>query len=390
MANEEHLARLKQGVAAWNAWRRENREIRPDLTGADLSEADLTEADLIGPILPTVLKTYLIREADPARALRTYLTGVNLSGADLTKALKTYLTTRVDLTGTDLTRADLTKALLIQADLRGANLDQADLGGADLSKADLTRALLTGASLRGVCLFRANLHEAWLSGADLSEADLTGVFIGATTFGGVDLRTVRGRDTLKHFGPSTIGIDTVYRSHGNLPEVFLRGAGVPDDMITYMKSLVGHPSCFISYSSKDQEFAERLHADLQHKGVRCWYAPKDIRGGRKVHEQIDQAIRRHERLLLILSTYSMQSEWVKTEIAQARQREVLEKRQMLFPVRLVSFEALRDWQCFDADTGKDSAREIREYFIPDFSNWKNHDAYQVVFQRLLRDLKADI
>jgi len=28
--------------------------------------------------------------------------------------------------------------------------------------------------------------------------------------------------------------------------------------------------------------------------------------------------------------------------------------------------------CFDADTGKDSAREIREYFIPDFSNWKNH------------------
>jgi hypothetical protein len=59
-------------------------------------------------------------------------------------------------------------------------------------------------------------------------------------------------------------------------------------------------------------------------------------------------------------------------------------------MRLVSFEAVRDWECFDADTGKDSAREIREYFIPDFSNWKNYDAYQVAFQRLLRDLKADI
>jgi hypothetical protein len=46
------------------------------------------------------------------------------------------------------------------------------------------------------------------------------------------------------------------------------------------------------------------------------------------------------------------------------------------------------WEGFDADTGKDSAREIREYFIPDFSNWKNYDAYQVAFQRLLRDLKA--
>jgi hypothetical protein len=39
-------------------------------------------------------------------------------------------------------------------------------------------------------------------------------------------------------------------------------------------------------------------------------------------------------------------------------------------------------------TGKDSAREIREYFIPDFSNWKNHDSYQEAFQRLISDLKA--
>ncbi len=86
----------------------------------------------------------------------------------------------------------------------------------------------------------------------------------------------------------------------------------------------------------------------------------------------------------------MQSEWVKTEIAKARQLEVKEKRQVLFPISLISFEAVRAWKCFDADTGKDSAREIREYFIPDFSNWKNHDAYQVAFQRLLRDLKANI
>jgi hypothetical protein len=42
-----------------------------------------------------------------------------------------------------------------------------------------------------------------------------------------------------------------------------------------------------------------------------------------------------------------------------------------------------------ADAGKDSAREIREYFIPGFSNWKDHDAYQAAFQRLLRDLKAE-
>ena len=85
----------------------------------------------------------------------------------------------------------------------------------------------------------------------------------------------------------------------------------------------------------------------------------------------------------------MHSERVKTEIANARRREVTEKKRVLFPIRLVDFEAVRNWTCFDADIGKDSAREIREYFIPDFSNWKDHDSFEQAFARLLRDLKAD-
>jgi hypothetical protein len=94
-------------------------------------------------------------------------------------------------------------------------------------------------------------------------------------------------------------------------------------------------------------------------------------------------------LLLILSEHSTNSEWVKTEIANARQREVREGRHMLFPISLVPFDAVREWKCFDTDTGKDSAREIREYFIPDFSNWKDHDCYQMALERLVRDLKAE-
>lgn len=35
-------------------------------------------------------------------------------------------------------------------------------------------------------------------------------------------------------------------------------------------------------------------------------------------------------------------------------------------------------------------REIREYFIPDFSKWKDHDSYQKAFERLLRDLKDEV
>jgi hypothetical protein len=62
---------------------------------------------------------------------------------------------------------------------------------------------------------------------------------------------------------------------------------------------------------------------------------------------------------------------------------------VLFPISLVSFSKIREWKCFDADTGKDSAREIREYYVPDFSNWKDHDPYQKDFDRLLKDLKAE-
>jgi hypothetical protein len=61
--------------------------------------------------------------------------------------------------------------------------------------------------------------------------------------------------------------------------------GLPDRLIDYLPSLLNeaiqHYSCFISYSSKDQAFAERLHADLQNNGVRCWFAPHDMRIGAK-------------------------------------------------------------------------------------------------------------
>jgi hypothetical protein len=358
MANEEHLVRLKEGVEAWNQWRAANLPIRPDLAGVDLREANLA--------------------------------GVNLTGADFTGTYPSGThPSRTHLRWADLSRADLR-----WSDLRGANLSRADLREADLREADLAGVNLTGANLAMANLAETNLAETNLSKADLGETNFSRARIAWATFGDVNLNMAQGLETVKHYAPSIVSIDTLYRSYGNIPEVFLRGAGVPDDMITYVKSLVGRPfefySCFISYSSQDQEFAERLHADLQNKGVRCWFAPHDIQGGRKIHEQIDQAIRLHERLLLILSAHSMQSEWVKTEIAKARQREVRERRQVLFPMRLVSFEAVRDWECFDADTGKDSAREIREYFIPDFGNWKNNDAYQQAFQRLLRDLKANI
>ncbi len=150
-----------------------------------------------------------------------------------------------------------------------------------------------------------------------------------------------------------------------------------------------HYSCFISYSSKDEEFAQKLHARLKAEGLKVWFAPEDVQAGKKLHEQIGKAIEDRDKLLLVLSGHSMNSEWVATEIRKARKAEIKEGLQKLFPIRLVDFATIRDWECFDADSGKDLGVEVREYFIPDFSNWKDHDAFEAAFARLLKDLKAE-
>jgi len=290
-----------------------------------------------------------------------------------------------DLTAANLHGADLTYAPLIEANLRRADLSETSLSDSDLIGADLSETNLSNADLTNSSLVCTILTGANLSGANLAEATLYN-----TIFADVDLSGVKGLETVVHLGPSTIGIDTIYKSKGKIPHVFLRGAGVPEFFIENMAGLVGTGiefySLFISYSTKDQEFAERLHADLQAKGVRCWFAPHDMRSGKKVHEQIDRAIQLQDRTLLILSPASMESKWVKTEMRKARKREIEEGRRVLFPICICPFETVRKWECFYADEGIDLAEEIREYFIPDFSNWKDHDSYRLAFDRLLDDL----
>lgn len=342
MANPEHLKILKQGGGVWNKWRLDHIGLRPNLIEADLS-------------------------------------GTDLRGANL------YIT--------DLTRAVLNRANLANAQLFSSTLDQASFMSADLTGANLTFASLRDANLSNASLKHANLVAAILLGPQVNGANFAEVVLGTTVFADIDLSLAERLEDVTHTGPSTLGIDTLYRSKGKIPEAFLRGCGVPEEMIEFSRSLIGRPiefnSCFISYSTKNEEFARRLHNDLQSNGVRCWFAPHDMKGGKKLHDQIDWAIHYHDRTLLILSPDSINSHWVKTEIAKARKREIEEKRQVQFPIRLVDFDALRKWEYFDADTGTDYAKEIREYFIPDFSNWKDHDSYQAAFKKLLGDLRGE-
>jgi hypothetical protein len=288
---------------------------------------------------------------------------------------------------------------LRSADLSGANLNGTNLGGANLSGADLSGANLLVATLRGANLTRANLTRADLSSADLSVADLSGADLsdaicGHTVFADVDLSEVNGLESIGHFAPSTVGIDTLFRSKGKIPEAFLRGCGVPESVIVNRVALVGalEPiqfySCFISHSSKDEEFAKRLHSRMVEEKLRVWYAPEDMQGGRKIVDQIDEAIRVHDKLLLILSESSMASDWVRYEITRAVTREKQDKRQVLFPIGLAEKNAIMTWSAFEPEMGEDLAKVVREYHIPDFSGWKDHDSFEAAFARLLRDLRA--
>ncbi len=134
MAHPEQLAKLNEGVEAWNQWKVKNQEATVDLSEADLAGKDLTGADLQGALLPHA----------------------SLRG---TKMRHGTLLWQADLQLSDLCEADLSGA-----DLKGVNFAQADLFAASLREADLQSADLS--SVKG------GLRTEQLAGADLTGAKL--------------------------------------------------------------------------------------------------------------------------------------------------------------------------------------------------------------------------
>jgi TIR domain/Pentapeptide repeats (8 copies) len=347
MAKKEHLNKLKEGVAQWNAWRQQTGEdFRPDLSGAKLSGGVLNDANL--------------------KFVDLMLT--DLSG--------------VKMTGANLRNANLVSSLLIGADLRGAYLADANLSGANLSKADLFDADLTFTSLRDSNLTDASLVGSLLRMTILHGANLTNVSLSETVFEDVDLSHARGLDSCSHGGPSTVDHRTLVKS-GTLPLTFLRGVGLPDALIDYLPSLLNKAiqlySSFISYSTHDQHFADRLYADLQNKGVRCWFAPYDMPIGGKILHEIDAAIRQRDKVVLILSKHSIASGWIEDEVTKAFEEERRRGQDVLFPIRL-------DDAVMETDEAW--AAKLRARHIGDFRRWKDHDAYTKAFERVLRDLRV--
>ena len=227
----------------------------------------------------------------------------------------------------DLTAANFhTRTLMVRA-------DDVDLGR-NRSRAHAT--------LRGAILGRK------LSGADASKwADLHDAMVG-TEFGAIDLSEAKGLDQVRHeLLPASASTRFINPEAKSLRDS-CAGAAFQRISSRICTSLVNAEegiqfySCFISYSSKDEEFARRLHGRMREAHLRVWFAPEDIQGGKKLHEQIETAIRVYDKLLIVLSEASLQSEWVMEELRKAFKAERQTGKRKLFPVRLTDYRDLGD------------------------------------------------
>ncbi len=280
---------------------------------------------------------------------------------------------------------------LSDANLSGAYLSGVDLRNARLINIKLVSTDLRNANLRNADLRNANLRNADLSGVDLSSTDLGGARFywtrfRRTLFTWVDLSNVKGLEEASHGGPSSLDINSVTLPHDEPTRLhFLRGVDFTETQIEYLPSLltprpIQYQSLFISYASPDEVVAKRLYTDLRKKDVPCWFALHDLQPGDYFRERIDQAIHTQDKLLLLLSKHSAQSEWVHYEVELALSREIRQQRKILYPIRLddAIFDCTASW-----------ARSLQATrHIGDFTGWQDEASYQQAFATLLQHLKV--
>jgi len=340
MADSKHLEILKKGgVDDWNAWRRDNPAIQPDLARADLGLKVLPDIDF----------------------KNTNLVGVSFNNARLL--------------GADLSSSNIIGADFLNADFTGANFCYSSLTFVDFNYANLT-----GADLR-----QTDLRSAMIRNATLTDADFSGAIMGWTQFSNLDLSEVKGLELMLHSGPSSIGVDTIYRSKGKIPDEFLRRAGVPDDFITYIHSsgkgvIKSYYTCFISHSGKDKTFCDRLNKDLRTADVGTWYYEEDAKGGEDEWEQIEWAIKNSDKFLLVCSSQSLTSNPVLRELIRAIRREDEERTEILFPIMIDRY-VLDEWE-------HPRKEDVRRYHVMDFTEWKDEDRFQDMLIKLLAALSS--
>lgn len=137
-------------------------------------------------------------------------------------------------------------------------------------------------------------------------------------------------------------------------------------------------SCFLSYSADDSGFVHRLVDDLTSTGVPCWLDEREMRGGARIAEEIQQGLGQQDKMLLVLSRNSTRSSWVEKELNLALRLERERAQEIVFPLRLDSsvLESNAPWL----------ERLVAERHITSFEHWQDEESYRKSLRRLVRDL----
>ncbi|HIJ66216.1 MAG TPA: toll/interleukin-1 receptor domain-containing protein [Candidatus Hydrogenedentes bacterium] len=149
-----------------------------------------------------------------------------------------------------------------------------------------------------------------------------------------------------------------------------RYIGFKDDVLRAQPTTF---TLFISHSSKDSAFVDKLCLSLGKAGITHFRSPDSMKPGDDVLETLFRAIGESNKLLVVVSENSLDSWWVRNEVNEAVRLEAERKRAILVPIRIDEylFRSTRAW-----------ARLIGSRQVLDFSNWEDCCLYDKALQLL--------
>jgi hypothetical protein len=187
---------------------------------------------------------------------------------------------------------------------------------------------------------------------------------------------------------------TVRASGTHLPPGFLLGVGLDAaEVQSALRGAPAYPSTFISHADADGSFVTKLYEDLRRHGVMCWHFRHDMKGGEPWQDQIDSAIRRHDKLVLVCSRQATYRPNVVREILLALKVEREMGIKKLVPVRLddhilsdLFMEEARE-KVRSGEWPENWVFNVRRQYIIDFTGWRDAGGYRESLSLLLESLR---
>ena len=391
MTKEEMVAMLKRSVDEWNEWRKDNPHTIANLDKVDLSNLNLEGIDLHDVTL-----------------LEANLSGSNLSNSTISDAY---------FISANLSSVKLSCSVIINSNFANANMnrlriDDSELNNVEFIGADLRFSYFvnskfgkidfTESNLNGTRFIKSTLTICNFSGAILRSSYFQKTISGYSYFTNVDLREIKGIESIDHQAPSVINSSSFKKSKGQIHEMFLKGYGLSDweiasiklynpkltsgeitDVVYKIDELrneqpIQFHNVFFSYSHKNSVFVDSMEQQFDKRGIRFWRDKHDATSG-KLAKMVMSAMK-GRIVLLILSEQSIKSDWVEFEVKNARKLEREEEQDILCPIALDDSWKTAQWSPILME-------QIKEYNILDFSDWQDKSVMNRQVDKLINGWK---